>query len=367
MVTNRERTTGTGDTLRAEGAARVLSSRKILNLPGFVVVEENRSAARAVSDLVRRVVLARRVRVGPLVLHGLPGTGKTHLVTAALKAMAEESRTATGRVIAARELARPDELGEMGDGGGKGDRSGFADPDVTSCDLLIIEDVQHLPRASADALCRLIDDRAARELALIVTASAGPAGLTHLPRRLTSRLAGGLVVQLEPAGKASRRAIIEASAGRVRLAPDALDWLAARGGGLRTALGMMQALAQAGSRRAGPLDRKAIEEILGEGEGGQAAGRGGELPEIIKRVCAAFGVTRKELFGASRLRRVLVPRQVAMALAREVGGQSLPRIAAAFDRDHSTVLHACRKVEEMVEDDVALAATVRQLRKELRS
>jgi chromosomal replication initiator protein len=360
MVTHRERTTGAGDTLPAEGAARVLSSRKILDLPGFVVVDENRSAARAVSDLVRRVVLARRVRVVPLVLHGLPGTGKTHLVTAALKALTIESRTATGRIIPARELARPDEMGDKG---------GFADPDITSCDLLIIEDVQHLPRASADALCRLIDDRAARELALIVTASSGPARLTHLPRRLTSRLAGGLVVQLEPAGKASRRAIIAASAGRVRLSPEALDWLAARGGGLRTALGMVQALAQAGGRRAAPLDRKAIEEILGEGEGegGQAAGRGGELPEIIKRVCAAFGVTRKELVGASRLRRVLVPRQVAMALAREVGGQSLPRIAMAFDRDHSTVLHACRKVEAMVEDDVKLAATVRQLRKELRS
>lgn len=362
MVTHRERTTGAGDTLPAEGAARVLSSRKILDLPGFVVVEENRSAARAVSDVVRRVVLARRARVVPLMLHGLPGAGKTHLVTAALKALTVESRTATGRVIPARELARPD---EMGAGGEKGERGGFADPDITSCDLLIIEDVQHLPRASADALCRLIDDRAARELALIVTASAGPARLTHLPRRLTSRLAGGLVAQLEPAGKASRRAIIAASAGRVRLAADALDWLAARGGGLRTALGMVQSLTQAGGRRAGPLDRKAIEEILGEG--GQAAGRGGELPEIIKRVCAAFGVTRKELVGASRLRRVLVPRQVAMALAREVGGQSLPRIAMAFDRDHSTVLHACRKVEEMVEDDVQLAATVRQLRKELRS
>jgi chromosomal replication initiator protein len=363
MVTHRERTTGAGDTLPLEGAARVLSSRKILDLPGFVVVDENRSAARAVSDLVRRVVLARRARVVPLVLHGMPGTGKTHLVTAALKTLTVESRTATGRIIPARELARPDDMGNKGAMGDKG--SGFADPDITSCDLLVIEDVQHLPRASADALCQLIDDRAARELALIVTASAGPAGLTHLPRRLTSRLAGGLVVQLEPAGKASRRAIIAASAGRVRLTAEALDWLAARGGGLRTALGMVQALAQAGGRRAGPLDRKAIEEILGES--GQAAGRGGELPEIIKRVCAAFGVTRKELFGASRLRRVLVPRQVAMALAREVGGQSLPRIAMAFDRDHSTVLHACRKVEEMVEDDVELAATVRQLRKELRS
>ena len=175
------------------------------------------------------------------------------------------------------------------------------------------------------------------------------------------------MVQLEPAGRAGRRAIIEASAeqGRVRLTPDALDWLAARGGGVRTALGMLQALARSSGRRAGPLDRKAVEEILADG--GHGAGRAGELPEIVKRVCAAFGVTRKELLGPSRLRRVLVPRQVAMALAREIGGQSLPRIAVAFDRDHSTVLHACRKVEEMVEEDVELAATVRQLRKELRA
>jgi chromosomal replication initiator protein len=152
----------------------------------------------------------------------------------------------------------------------------------------------------------------------------------------------------------------------VPLATDALDWLASRGGGLRDALGLVQALGQAAGRRASPLDRAAIQEILAAG-GHLLPHRGGELPEIVKRVCAAFGVTRKELFGPSRLRRVLVPRQVAMALAREVGGQSLPRIATAFDRDHSTVLHACRKVEEMVEDDVELAATVRQLRKELRA
>lgn len=372
MVTHRERATGTRDTLPGDGASRGLTNRKgvALGLPGFVLVDENVAAARAVSDVVRRVLRGRRAQVVPLVLHGLPGTGKTHLITAAVEALARESRTATARTIPARELARPDD----GQGGG------FADPDLARCDLLIIEDVQNLPRTGADALAHLIDERAARRQALIVTASAGPGGLTHLPRHLTSRFAAGLVVQLEPAGRASRRAIIEAIARRVKLAPDALDWLAARGGGLRAALGMVQALAQGGARRAGPLDRTAVREILSAG--GQLparssaknelddpgdAGERSELPEIIKRVCAAFGVTRKELIGSSRLRRVLVPRQVAMALARDVGGQSLPRIAMAFDRDHSTVLHACRKVEEMVEDDVQLAATVRQLRKELRS
>ena len=357
MVTHRERTAGDRDALPAEGANRVLSHRRLgpLELSGFVPVPENRSAARAVSDLVRRVVLGRRTRVVPVVLHGVPGTGKTHLISAALGILAAESRTATGRTVPARELARPDDAG------------GLADADLAACDLLIVEDLQHLPRTAAEAFCRLVDERAARQLALILTSSAGPARLTHLPRRLTSRLAQGLVVQLEPPGRSSRRAIIEAVAGRgrVKLGPEALDWLAAQGGGLRSALGMVQALAQAAGKRAVPLDQKTVQKILAAG--GHVSPRGSELPEIVKRVCAAFGVTRKELLGPSRLRRVLVPRQVAMALAREVGGQSLPRIATAFDRDHSTVLHACRKVEAMVEDDLELAATVRQLRKELRA
>jgi chromosomal replication initiator protein len=54
-----------------------------------------------------------------------------------------------------------------------------------------------------------------------------------------------------------------------------------------------------------------------------------------------------------------------MYLARELTGLSLPRIGTAFGRDHTTVLHACRKVEEVVEADTKLAAAVRQLRSEL--
>ena len=171
------------------------------------------------------------------------------------------------------------------------------------------------------------------------------------------------MVQLEPLGKRSRRAIIESSTKKVKLAPDALDWLAEQGGGLRTALGLLQNLALAAAASPRPLDRHTVEQILAGT--GQPTSHESDLQVIIKRVCAAFDIAPKELLGKSRLGRVLVPRQVAMYLAHTVGQLSLPRIGAAFDRDHTTVLHACRKVGETMKKDAKLTATVRQLEKEL--
>jgi chromosomal replication initiator protein len=329
-----------------------------LDFGDFHTLPENAFAVRAAQVLARQVLKSNRVAVCPVVLHGPPGCGKSHLATALLAALASESGEITARREPAGELARPDVMDQQ---------AGFADRGLRSCDVLVLEDVQHLPERFADAACDLIDRRAARRKATIVTASAGPASLTHLPRRLTSRLAAGLVVQLEPLGAASRRAILaaHAKAKGLRLEPDALDMLAsqATGGGIRGALGLLQNLSQVAKNYPGPLDRAAVDEILAQT--GQPTSRDGVLDAIMKRVCAAFGVSRKELLDTSRLRSVLVPRQVAMYLARELAGLSLPRIGAAFDRDHTTVLHACRKVEDAMATDEVLKATVRQLRGEL--
>ena len=355
MVTLRGRKNGQRPALPNERQSTASTEGKSpvrFELRDFLTLPENRSAMKAISALAQAILLGQQPRVALLVLHGLPGTGKTRLTGAALGAIAVGSQEATGRSIPARELAQTGE-----------DDPGFADPALASCDFLVIEDLQHLPRAASGALCELIDQRMARRQPLVITASSGPARLTQLPRRLTSRLAGGLVVQLEPPGRSSRRAIIEASATKVQLTPDALDWLAGPAGGLRAALGMLQNLALAANSHRGPFDRKAVERILAQS--GRPATPGSDPDGIVTRVCVAFGVTRKELLGTSRLRRVLLPRQVAMYLARRIGKLSWPRIGAAFDRDHATVMHACRKVEEAVRADAKLAGVVRQLRKEL--
>jgi chromosomal replication initiator protein len=149
----------------------------------------------------------------------------------------------------------------------------------------------------------------------------------------------------------------------VRLTDEALDWLAEQstGGSVRATLGLLQNLAQVVGEFPGPLGRAEVEQTLAQ-TGQPTSSVGHDVSTIVKRVAAAFSLSEKELLGASRLRGVLRPRQIAMYLARELTGLSLPRIGAAFDRDHTTVLHACRKVEGEIAANATLAKQVNELR-----
>lgn len=317
---------------------------------GFLVLPENRVAVRAVRSVCRSVLAKKRPGANPLVLHGPPGTGKSRLSASLLEQISASPEGASAQVVSAGDVARsPDES--------------FTDDALATCDLLALEDIQHLPERAADAACDLIDRRTARRRATVVTASAGPSQLAHLPLRLTSRLSSGLVVQLEPLAAPSRLAILTAVARQkgVPLTADALGWLAEQttGGGVRSTLGLLQNLAQVASAFPGPLTRADVQQVLADS--GQPTSAAPDVSAIVERVAAAFGISTKELLGASRLRGVMRPRQVAMYLARELTGLSLPRLGAAFGRDHTTVLHACRKVEAELTSDLGLASKVRDL------
>jgi len=319
---------------------------------GFLVLPENRVAVRAVRSVGRSVLAGKRPGANPIVLHGGPGTGKSRLSVSLVEQLSTSPEGVTVRVVSAGDVTRsPDES--------------LSDRELYACDLLALEDIQYLTERTADAACDLIDQRTARRRATVVTANAGPSQLTHLPQRLTSRLAAGLVIQLKPLAVTSRRAILAgvATLKGVRLTDDALAWLAeqAAGGSARTTLGLLQNLAQVASAFPGPLSRADVQQTLVET--GQPTSAASDVSRIVERVAAAFGVSEKELLSESRLRRVLKPRQIAMYLARELTNLSLPRLGAAFGgRDHTTVLHACRKVEAELIEDAMLAKRVSDLR-----
>ncbi len=323
----------------------------------FVALPENEAALRAVRRLASGLVRLTRAAVpNPLVLHGPPGTGKSLLVRTLLQKLAASPAGQTARVLPAAELPRA-----------PADQSDDGLADLHACDLLAVEDLQHLSGRLAGVLCRVLDHRADRRRPTVLTASAGPAGLKHLPRRLTSRLAAGLVVQLEPLTAAGRRVLVERLARKLalRLTDDAFDWLAARatGGGARPLIGQVEQLRTLARGVVGSLDSDAVRELLA---GSQLTSRGGPVERIVERVAASFGVSAKDVLGTCRQRSALVPRQVAMYLAREVARQSLPAIGAAFGgRDHTTVLHACRKVAEALKADPKLRRAIRELTAEL--
>jgi chromosomal replication initiator protein len=316
-----------------------------LTFARLVPVPENRSALLAVQRLAAAVGPAGFSPIGypdPLFLHGPPGTGKTHVVSALLD---EVCRRCRGLSVTIRAVG--DGIEDLGD-----------------ADLLVLEDLQHLPYRSVEGLVRRLNERWANTRPTVVTASAGPRHLPAFSERLRSRLTAGLVVGLEPFAEASRRAILGDQAQRRQIAvrPAALAWLAKQlpgsGRAVHAALDRLEELARA---RPAPLE---LADVQAAGFATSASGV--RVERIAREVSHYFQVGAQQMQSRCRYRHVLLPRQVGMYLARRLTALSLEEIGAYFGgRDHSTVLHACRKVEAAMAGDAVLSGAVQRLQGEL--
>jgi chromosomal replication initiator protein len=328
--------------------------RPPLTFARFLPLPENRSALAAVRRMADCLTSRRPKRSdNPLYLHGPAGSGKTHLASAVVEDVTHRAPELVAAVLSAGDLrttALPrDPDGEVADGLQA----------ARDSDLLVIEDVQHLDGRASETVVQLLDHLLPRGGQVVVTALVGPRHL-DLPGRLTSRLAGGLVVGLEPLQVSSRLALLQDKAQRRQLAVgrDVLAWLAenlAGGRQLEGALTRLEALARVPHQ---PLDVAAVAAHFRE----QADAARPTVERIAAKVSSHFHVEPKHLRSGRRSRSVLLPRQIGMYLTRRLTGLSLEQIGHYFGgRDHSTVLHACRKVEQALAGDAALSGTVRQL------
>jgi chromosomal replication initiator protein len=315
----------------------------------WVPLPENRSARAAVGILAEAVAGGQSLEVGnPLLVHGPAGAGKTHLVE---WLAGEVVARAADRIVV--QLA----AGDFRDGD---EAASFRD-DVTAADLVIVEDLQRLPEWAAAALANWLDEGVAAGQAWVFTANVGPAELIDLPMRLTSRLSSGLVVRLGALGLESRLEFLRQSTARRGLVveDDALLRLATdAAGSVRQLKGLVVRL-EALPRLPGRMLSTAT---VGDHFRVEAETKRASVEQLVERVSGYFHVQARQVRGPGRTRDVLLARQVAMSLARSLTGLSLERIGAFFGgRDHTTVMHACRKVDQQIATDLALAAAVRQL------
>ena len=239
-------------------------------------------------------------------------------------------------------------------------------------DLLLVDDIQFIiGKASAqEELLYTIDALLAEGKRLVFAADRAPQALDGVEPRLLSRLSMGLVADIQPADIELRRSILENRLARfspTEVPSDVIEFLARTinrnvrelVGGLNKLIAYAQLTGQEVSLQ---LAEEQLTDIL------SANRRRITIDEIQRTVCQFYCVDRTEMSSKRRARAVVRPRQVAMYLAKVLTPRSYPEIGRKFGgRDHSTVIHAVRLIENLRQRDADMDGDVRSLLRQLES
>ena len=334
-----------------------------LTFDQFVIGDSNRfahAAALAVAELPGQAY-------NPLFLYGPPGLGKTHLLHAignyiqehggGLRVRCTTAERFTNEFVAALQARDVEDF-----------KSRFRDTDV-----LLIDDVQFLQRKAKTEEEFFHTFNALHETGsqLVLTCDRLPADMAALEARLLERFQAGLVAELLPPDLATRLAILRKRVhhDQIPLADEsALHAIAHRiTANARALEGALIRVVAYHSLTRRPIDGELADEVLAGLYPRAAPAR---TPPTIERVqeltCEAFSLSREELLSSGRSGRVAWPRQVAMYLAREHTGATLPAIGREFGgRNHTTVMYACRRAGERIASDPSAHAAVRALERRL--
>jgi chromosomal replication initiator protein len=329
----------------------------------FVEGPSNRVAFAAARAVAERS--ANAVRFNPLFLHAAVGLGKTHLLQAiAAHALAADPRARVVYLTAEYFMWRFATAI-------RDNNALVLKEQLRDIDLLIIDDMQFLQGKSIqNEFCHLLNMLLDSARQVVVAADRPPAELESLEPRVRSRLNGGVALEMGAPDYAMRLAMLKARLASVR-AEDASvtvpDEVLSHVASIVTGSGreLEGAFNQILFRRTfePQISIERIDEILGH------IYRTGEPKRIriedIQRVVARhYNVSKTELLSNRRTRTVVKPRQVAMYLAKVMTPRSLPEIGRRFGgRDHTTVLHAVRKIENDAGLDNTLAQEIELLRR----
>ncbi|WP_417582007.1 chromosomal replication initiator protein DnaA [Pelagibacterium sp.] len=240
-------------------------------------------------------------------------------------------------------------------------------------DLLLIDDMQFLQGKSATEFGHTLSTLISGTKQVVVAGDAPPRDLEMLDDRVRSRLSGGLVIPITQFDPELRRAIVQKradqAAGRftgLSFPGPVIDYVArsiiSHGRDLDGAVNRLVAANQlTGEPITVGLAEKTLQDLIRSRETPRV-----RIEDILKIVARHYKVPRNELLSSRRSRDVVRPRQIAMYLAKSLTSRSLPEIGRRFGgRDHTTVLHSVRKVEQLMSQDGELTQEIELLRRML--
>lgn len=330
----------------------------------FVVGKPNELAHAA----ARRVAEGGPVSFNPLFLYGGVGLGKTHLMHAIaweLKSQSPELRVVylsaeqfMYRFIQALRDKQMMDFKEL----------------FRSVDVLMVDDVQFIAgkESTQEEFFHTFNALVDQQKQIIISADNAPGEIDGLEERIKSRLQWGLVVDLHPTDYELRLGILQKKVEQYQsqyngltISSGVLEFLAHRISTnvrvLEGALTRLFALASLVGREI-TLDmaQQSLADIL------RASDRKVTMDEIMRKTCDYYNVRMTDLLSPKRSRNIARPRQMAMYLSKHLTSRSYPEIGKRFGgRDHTTVIHAVRKIEELKAQDAQVAEDAEMLRRML--
>jgi len=349
-----QRVEGMGQNRKPGEALGGSSLDRRMNLTSFLVGPSNQLAYAAAQQVVAAGP-GMGAMFNPLYIHSNVGLGKTHLIQAVAHAGNENGRSV---VYLTAEKFMYGFVSAL-----KAQNSiGFKEK-LRSIDLLVIDDVQFLQgKTIQHEFCHTLNALIDSGKQVVIAGDRAPNELDNLDERVRSRFAGGLCVEMQPLDEALRIRILEARIENARVAQP----------GFQVSPAVVAMVARAidtnGRDLDGAVNRLLAHTILAGAplsmEAAEAAIRDlirvrepkrVKIEDIQKLVATHFNVSRADILSSRRTANVVRPRQIAMYLAKTMTLRSLPEIGRRFGgRDHTTVLHAVRKIEDLVSRDSAL-------------